>query len=128
MLRALISITNNSITIFDNSSVVELNKLSKKTNFVFASRQFADTLKNIPKRIKAIFTLEDDENKADHYTRFATGEHFIFQLADELYRCYKDEAIECFASSDRKAAKIKEDISNRIHEELKRSIQIRIYS
>ena len=97
------------------------NKLPKKTTFLFASRQFVDKLKRKSKLFEAIFVLEDDQNKADHQKRFTTGAHFIFQLADELYRCYKKEAQDYRKSGYFSIAKIKEELANRIHEELKKA-------
>ncbi|CAF1435323.1 unnamed protein product [Adineta steineri] len=67
---------------------------------------------------KAIFVLEDDISKVDYQHRFGSGDDLIYQLADEIYRCYQQEAEQCSISGDVKAAEIKRNISNKMHEEL----------
>jgi hypothetical protein len=120
MLQSLNSMIENSIFIMNDNSAIDFDLLSKKTTFLYVSSQFAATMKRKPKQIEAMFILEDDKNKIDHYERFGSGRDLIFQLADEIYRCYKKEARECLESGDLTTAKIKEEFANKIHEELKR--------
>ncbi|CAF4278847.1 unnamed protein product [Rotaria sp. Silwood2] len=63
---------------------------------------------------------QEDENKVGQRERFANSEDLIFQLADELYRCYKNEANDASRLGDNSLAKEKEELANQIHSELKK--------
>ncbi|CAF1491294.1 unnamed protein product [Adineta steineri] len=67
---------------------------------------------------EAVFVLEEDISKVDYQHRFSNGDDVIFQLADEIYRCYQQEAKKYSISGDLKTAEIKRNVSNKIHEEL----------
>lgn len=119
MLKCLCSLAEKSIIILDNTSSIDFNTLFNKSTLLFLSSEFAAKMGNKSEQIEAIFILEDDKNKVDHRERFATGEDLIFQLADELCRCYKTEANDYLISDDKSMAEIKEKQANRIHPELK---------
>ncbi|CAF1395572.1 unnamed protein product [Adineta steineri] len=71
-----------------------------------------------PEHIEAVFVLEDDISKVDYQHRFDNGDDLIYQLADEIYRCYQQEAEQYSILGDVKTAEIKRKVSNKIHEEL----------
>jgi hypothetical protein len=121
MLKCLCSLAENSIIIFDNTTLVDLNKLPHKDTRLFVSSQYAATIENKPEQIKAIFILEDDKSKADCRERFPTGQQLIFHLADELYRRYQIEANDFSTFGDTSIAEIKERQANKIHVELKKA-------
>ena len=102
------------------NSAIDLARLPNKPTFLFTSSSFAATMKEKPNSIEARFILEDDQNKIDHHERFGSGRDLLFQLTDEVSRCYQKEVIECFQSGDGGTAKIKEAFANRIYTELKR--------
>ncbi|CAF1469006.1 unnamed protein product [Adineta ricciae] len=115
MLQSMGTITN-SIIIINNSFNTYYNELSDKKTFLFASSQFVNSRRYFWKLVEKTFILEDDKTKVDNRQRFATGEHLMFQLANELYRVYKHEADECLASGDIVMAKKKEELANTIYE------------
>jgi hypothetical protein len=121
MLECLCSLAENSILIFDGRSPVNLDLLPRKSTLLFVSSEYAATLDSKPEQIKAIFILENDKSRADCRERFATGEQFIFHLADELYRCYQIEINEFLTVGDTSTAEIKENQANKIHVELKKA-------
>jgi len=121
MLNRLRSLVKDSIIINDHASFIDLKKLPNKITLFFVSSEFAATMKDKPEQTEAIFILESDKNQVDHRKQFDTGEDLIFQLADEIYRCYKKEASELLQSGDSSIAKEKEDLANRIHGELKKA-------
>jgi hypothetical protein len=90
---------------------------------LFVSSEFATAMESKPEQTKAIFILEDDNTKVDHRERFATGEDLIFQLTDELYRCYKKEANDYLIVGNTAMAEIQEKQASRIHSELKTAHQ-----
>ncbi|CAF1437940.1 unnamed protein product [Adineta steineri] len=118
MLQSLKALTGNSILIIDDISTVDFDELDKKTTFLFVSSEFDVTMERALEHTKAIFVLEDDISKVDYQHRFGSGDDLIYQLADEIYRCYQQEAEQCSISGDVKAAEIKRNISNKMHEEL----------
>lgn len=120
MLKSLNSMIEESILIMNDDSTIDFDLLPNKSTFLYVSSQFAVTMKIKPKQIEGIFILEDDKNKIDHYERFGSGMDLIFQLADEIYRCYRKEEKEYFLSGHYSIAKTKEKFSSKIHEELKR--------
>ncbi len=119
MLTSVNTMIEKCIFIMHDNPVIDFDLLPKKTTFLYTSSQFAATMKRKPKQIEAIFILEDDKNKIDHYERFGSGIDLIFQLSDEIYRCYRKEVRECLESGDLSTAKIKEEFANKIHAELK---------
>ena len=118
MLQSLNALTENSIFIFDGISTVNFDGLPKKATILFVSSEFVATMEDEPEHIEAIFVLEKDISKVDYKKSFDNGEDLIFQLADELYRCYQQEAEKYSILGDFETAEIKRDISNKIHEEL----------
>src|SRR5690349_14865465 len=120
MLKCLCSLVEDSIIILDNDSFVDFNKLPNKITLLFVSSEFAAKMKDKPLQTEAIFILEDDKNKVDYRTRFDSDEDLIFQLADEICRCYRKEAKDCSEAGDFAIAKEKEELANDIHEELKK--------
>ena len=121
MLDTLRSTTKDSILNFENGSDFDFGKLPKKTTVLFVSSEFAATMTNKPEQVETIFILEDDKSRVDHRERFATGEDLIFQLADEIFRCYEREARAYSKAGDVLTAKKKEEQANRIHSELKKT-------
>jgi hypothetical protein len=114
------SSTGNSIININDVTLVNFDSLLKKITFRFVSSEFAATMKEEPEQSERIFILEKEKNKADYHRRFDNGEDLIFQLADEIYRCYTKEARECLQSGDSFIAKRKEEIAKNIHGELKK--------
>jgi len=121
MLHSLDTTTENSIFIIDDGATINFDELPKKTTFLFTSSEFAARMGDKPERIEAVFTLEQNENKVDYRQRFDNSEDLIFELADEIYRCYKKEAKEYFESDDKSTANIKEEKANQIHPELNKA-------
>jgi hypothetical protein len=120
MLETLLRLTDYSISVFD-MALFDPSTWPKNPTLLFASSEFASTIEhNKPEYIKAIFILENDKNKVDQRERFATAEDLIFQLADEIYRCYKKEESEYTISGDASMATIKAKQANQIHSELKK--------
>ncbi|CAF3686563.1 unnamed protein product [Rotaria socialis] len=119
ILKTLLKLTNYSILIYNDLKFSDFNGLPKKSTLLFISSEFALSMENNkPDYVKAIFILENDQNKVDHRERFATGEDLMCQLADELYRCYKKEANDFLICGNSSMASIKEKQANRIHSEL----------
>lgn len=118
MLKCLCLLEESSIINFDDSSIVDLNELPDRNTLLFTSSEYMTIIKNIPRRIERIFVLESDQSQADYQNRFATGEDLIFQLADELYRCYKLEADDSSKLGDSVMAEMKKKQADKIHDEL----------
>jgi hypothetical protein len=118
MLNTLHSLTNGSILIFDNTSDIDFDALSDKTVLLFTSSQAISSMKKKLKQGTQLFLLEDDKNEVDHRERFASSEDLIWQLADELYRYYKQEASDDFISGHTLLSKKKEELADQIHNEL----------
>ena len=92
MLHSLVSMVDDSIFITNESRATNLDWLPKeKTPFLFISSEYASAMKGKPEQDMAVFVLEEDRNKVDHRARFDKSDDLIFQLADELDRCYKQE-------------------------------------
>ena len=123
MLNALNSLTNGSILVFDNSTNFSFDNLSNKKIILFSSSQFISSITNKPEQLVKSFILDEHTDKVQQEERFDNSEDLIFQLADELYRCYKHEASDDSKSGDANLAKEKEEIANRIHSELKKAHQ-----
>ena len=124
MLKKLLQLTNYSILLFDYPPLVDFNTLPQKSTLLFVSSEFASTMeeKNF-KYIKAVFILESDKKKVNQRERFGTIEDLIYQLVDEVYRHYKQEAKSYFMSKDSSIAKIKESQANQVHIEMKKIYQ-----
>lgn len=121
MLDSLRSMAKDSILNFENGSDFDFGKLPQRTTVLFVSSAFAATMTTKPEQVETVFILEDDKSRVDHRERFATGEDLIFQLADEIFRCYEKEARAYSDAGDVLAAEIKEEQANRIHSELKKT-------
>ncbi|CAF4342948.1 unnamed protein product, partial [Adineta steineri] len=119
MLTTLQSLTNDSILIYDNSSKVDFETMPDTTILVFTTNQIISTMTNISEQQIKFFILEEDKNRVDQRERFDNCEDLMFQLADELYRYYKLEAIGYTKLGNISLAKEKEEKANRIHKELK---------
>lgn len=119
MLDSLRSMAKDSILNFENGSDFDFGKLPQRSTVLFVSSEFAAKMTNKPKQVENVFILEDDASRADHRKRFATGKDLIFQLADELFRCYEREAIAYSTAGDVSTAKTKEEEANRIFSQLK---------
>ncbi|CAF0943635.1 unnamed protein product [Adineta steineri] len=118
MLQSLNALTGNSISIIDDISTVNFDEPPRKTAFLFVSSEFDATMGSELEHTEAVFVLEDDIGKVDYEHRFDNGDDLIYQLADEIYRCYQQEAEQYLISGDVKTAEIKRKVSNKIHEEL----------
>lgn len=121
MLESLRALAKDSIIIFDDSLVIDYDALSRKNTLLFVSSEYMATMKNKLEHIGEIFMLDSDHSKPGYRDSFPTGEDLIFQLADELYRCYKLEASDLLDSGDTDSAKQKEELADRIHDELKKA-------
>ncbi|CAF4116876.1 unnamed protein product [Adineta steineri] len=119
MLTTLQSLTNDSILIYDNSSKFDFETMPDTTILVFTTNQIISTMTNISEQQIKFFILEEDKNRVDQRKRFDNCEDLMFQLADELYRYYKLEAIGDTKLGNISLAKEKEEKANRIHIELK---------
>lgn len=117
MLSVLRSLTNGSILVYDHFDI-NFDTLPNKKVLLFTKSQFIGSMTRQPKQVTKLFILEEDKTKVDHRERFANTEDLIFQLADELCRYYKSEAIDDVGSNNPSLAKEKEMIANRIHSEL----------
>ena len=105
MLKALKSMMKESLLICPDTSIIGLVTLSEKTTFLFISSQAAEMIMRQNKQIGPMFILENDPKKVDDEMRFGSGLDLLFQLADEIYRCYMKE---------------EREYANQIHVELKR--------
>ena len=121
MLDCLKSLTENSILMVDDISAMTPYQIPNMTTLLFISSEAAVTMEPEPEHIDAIFILESDKDKADFRQRFDNGEDLIFQLADEIYRCYKEEARALSESGDSSRAKEREDLASRIFTDLKKA-------
>lgn len=120
MLKVLQSMIKESLLIVTNPLTIDFDTLPEKNTFLFVSREFADTMTKKPKQMEGMFILENNTKEADHQKRFGSGLDLIFQLADEIYQCYMEEAREHFESGDVTTANIKQECANQIQGELKR--------
>lgn len=121
MLKTLLSLTDDSILVLDDTSPIDLGKLPQETTTLFVSSEFASTMNNTPDHIKTVFTLETDQCKVDLQTRFGSDVDLICQLADELYRCCENEASNYLKAGNSSMAERKEQQAKRIHIELKKA-------
>ena len=115
MFTGLQSIVKESLTLS-----IDFTAFDEKTTFLFVSSEFAKMMTTQAKQIEMLFILESDSTKVDYQKRFDCGVDLIFQLADEIYRCYMIEAREDFELGDLSRANIKEECANQVHRELKR--------
>ena len=120
MLKALKSMMKESLLICPDTSIIGLVTLSEKTTFLFISSQAAEMIMRQNKQIGPMFILENDPKRVDYEVRFGSGLDLLFQLADEIYRCYMKEAREYVQSGDLTTANIREEYAKQIHTELKR--------
>ncbi|CAF1446776.1 unnamed protein product [Adineta steineri] len=111
----------NAIFIYDDNSTTDFDQLPDKPTFLIISSSVAAKMNNKPQQTKATFILEEDKNKVDYRERFGNGEDLIFELADAVYQCYKNEANQYSLSGDMKTAKIKEEQAKQVHSNLKRA-------
>jgi hypothetical protein len=81
-------------------------------------------MKQKPRQLTQYFLLEETDNEINQPGRFNNSEDIIFQLADELYRCYKWESNEDSRSGNTDTAQQKEELANQIHSNLKKIHQI----
>ena len=119
MLNSLMSTTKNTIFIFDDITEINFDELLKKPTFLFVSSDFAATMGTKSEQIEMVFILETDKNQVDYRERFDNGEDLIFELADNIYQCYKKEANNYLTSGDTVMAKMKKDQASDIHGILK---------
>ena len=119
MLKCLRSLSAGSIFIFDDDSINGLEKLPQKRTLLFVSSQYTDMAKRKLVQVENIFILDNGQNMTDHQNTLSTAEGLIFQLADELYRCYRLEASDSLNSGDVHLAESQEKQADRIHPELK---------
>lgn len=105
MLKALQSMIKESLLICPDTSVIDLDTPSEMTTFLFISSEVAEMIMRQNKQIGPTFILENDPKKVDDEMRFGSGLDLLFQLADEIYRCYIKE---------------EREYANQIHVELKR--------
>lgn len=120
MLDTLRRLINDGILLYDNTSNIDFDKMLNKTIYIFASRQSISSMTKKPIQTSFYFILEDDEDKTDQLERFSDIEDLIFQLADELYRCYKQESKDDLRSGNTSLGNDKEELANQIHSELKK--------
>lgn len=119
MLQRLCSLIKDSILVYDDAALDDLDIPAGKITYFFVSSKFAATMTAKPYQPNTIFTLEDDRDKVDHLNRFDTDEDLIFQLGDEIYRCFKKEAGDLTQAGEQSLAKKKQTMADRIHGELK---------
>ena len=96
MLNTLKSSSTTSATkyILEYDSVDDfIRESSEKITYLFVSSRVADEYKTIPECYgKQMFILEDLSGTVNYKQRFNSDIDLIFQLADELYHCFKKEA------------------------------------
>ena len=121
MLTSLVSMAENSIIVIDDSSMTDLDDLLKKDTFLFVSSEFATIMNGLLEQVKETFVLVNDKNQIDYQKRFDDGEDLIFELADQIYQCYKKEADLHFTFNETILGKIKIEQANQIYGILKQA-------
>ncbi|CAF1076171.1 unnamed protein product [Adineta ricciae] len=121
MLNALISMTPAAIRVFDDGLNINFQQLPDQPTFLFVSNAFAGTMDKKAKQFEGVYILTGDEDRVDHRTRFENSEDLIFQLADEIYRCYIKEADQYLNSGNSLTAEIKKQQANQVHSNVKRA-------
>ncbi|UJR12027.1 hypothetical protein I4U23_016205 [Adineta vaga] len=124
MLKVLISMTPTAIHIFDHCSSIDYRQLPNKPTFLLVSSVFAATMNDKPKQVEGILILEENGNPVDHRTHFENGEDLIFELADEIYRCYIKEANQYSQSGGSMIAEIKKEQANQVHKNIKEAYKL----
>jgi hypothetical protein len=119
MLRSLCSLVKDSILVYDDAALDDLDIPAGKITYFFVSSEVAATMTTKSDQSRTIFILEDDRNKVDHLNRFDTDEDLIFQLGDEIYRCFKKEVEDLLQAGEQSLAEKKQHMADRIHGELK---------
>ena len=95
------------------------HQLQSQTNFLFTSSQFAQSIQNQSKQFEKIFILEEDKHKVNNRLTFGTGEDLIYQLSDEIYRFYQQQAQLALQSNDLIKAQFNEQQAKQIYQQLK---------
>ena len=121
MLNALISMTPAAIHVFDDGLNIDFQQLPDQPTFLLVSSLFAGTMNKKAKQLEATYILAGNEDRVDHRTRFQNSEDLIFQLADEIYRCYIKEADQYLKSGDSLTAEIMKQQANQVHSNVKRA-------
>jgi hypothetical protein len=120
MLNVLQSLTNDSILIVKNCSEIDLNQIKDKTIFIFTTSRISSLVKKeIRQQPQKLFILGQDQNSNNEENYFHNSEDFIFELADELYRCYMWEVNNDRRSGNTLASTYKNELANQIHKQLK---------
>mgnify|MGYP002384079473 CR=1 FL=1 len=124
MLDTLKSISkvDESECIFEYASMEDcIDKLfEQKITYLFVSNRI--DINEIKKRgdsIERIVILEDDTINVDYKQRFNNGVDLIFELADELNRCYKEEVEIYNLSGNVDEARKRNALADEIHPKLK---------
>ncbi|CAF1123993.1 unnamed protein product [Adineta steineri] len=120
MLNTLRLLTNDLILIYDNISEIDFDTISNKTLLFFISSQANSTMDKSSIQVTKLFILEEHEEIADQQERFASSEDLMFQLSDELCRHCLLEAKQDIQSNDKFLAQEKEQLINKIHNQLKK--------
>jgi hypothetical protein len=111
MLKVLQSLTNDSILIVKNCSEINLNQMKDKKLFIFTNSRISSSVKKeLQQQPRKLFILGDDQISNEEEKHFNNAEDFIFELADEFYRCYISEMKDDIDPSK---------LTNPIHKQLK---------
>ncbi|CAF1338001.1 unnamed protein product [Adineta ricciae] len=123
MFKALHSLMNETVVSYDNPSEIPHSTMNDKIWMVFTTNQMnLSTVKKASPSAK-FFVLETDEAKVNNYERFGSDEDLMFQMSDELYRCFHLEADEDWREGEEQLSKQKQAIAKKIHEKLKEVYQ-----
>ncbi|CAF1591421.1 unnamed protein product [Adineta ricciae] len=123
MFKALHSLMNETIVSYDNPSEIPHSAMSDKILMIFTTNQMnLSTVKKASPSAK-FFVLETDEAKVNNYERLGSDEDLMFQMSDELCRCFHLEANEDWREGEEQLSKQKQAIAKKIHEKLKEVYQ-----
>ncbi|UJR24514.1 hypothetical protein I4U23_005889 [Adineta vaga] len=118
MFKALHSLTNETILIYENPSEISFSTIGNKTLMIFTDNRVNSSMLTKPNITMKLFILETNDSKVNNEDRFGSDEDLMFQLSDELYRCYQWEANEDWRDDQEIISKQKEEIAKNIHEQL----------
>lgn len=118
MLETLRMLTNDSISIVDNCSHLNLKQIQNKCVLIFTTKQFYNPNHFSDFDVKKCFLLQDQTNQSEENEHFNNVKDLIFELADQLYRIYRQESIDDLNCSQIQKGLIKEIISKEIYIQL----------
>ena len=123
MIKVLQSLTKNSIIILDHPSEMDFNSLQHKTIFIFTTNEIHSFMNKRLSQVNSFFLL--GEGQSDKIKYFDHLKDLLFELSDQLYRCYRWEMEKDLESGEKSLSNQKNELANQIHYQLKKLYRIK---